>query len=151
MSRDHPVIIALLENNNIRPADLDFIIENGQNYRGISLPAGVRRWPMGDCVLGAQDFEDRGLGRFTTGFVLRSSTLKPIPHSWASRDGTYALDPTLADAAGHAYWGLAGKHHDRLNTIAARTFRGTTSAGLPVDLMRGGFKIAGLRPFTVKL
>ncbi|MGE8130014.1 hypothetical protein ACQKQD_23825 [Methylobacterium sp. NPDC080182] len=151
MSRDHTVIIALRENTKIRPADLDFIIENGQNYRGVSLPAGVRRWPMGDCVLGAQDFEDRGLGRFTSGYVLRSGTRRPIPHSWASRDGTYALDPTLADAVEHAYWGLAGKHHDRLNTIAAHTFRGTTSAGIPVDLARGGFKIPGLQPFRFRL
>ena len=149
MSRDHPVIIALRENTKIRPADLDFIIENGQNYRGVSLPAGVRRWPLGDCVPGAQDFEDRGLGRFTTGFVLRRGTIKPIPHSWASPDDVRAYDPTLTAPQENAYWGLHAKHHSRLNAIAARTFRGTTSAGLPVDLMRGGLKIPGLRPFRV--
>ncbi|MDH3031450.1 hypothetical protein [Methylobacterium fujisawaense] len=149
MSREHPVIRALRETTRIRPADLDFIAKYGRSYTGAALPPGVRRWPLGECVPGAEGLEARGLGRFITGFVLRAGTRRPIPHSWASPDGFRALDPTLVDAKSHAYWGLADRRRGRVNDIVARAFKGTTSAGLPVDLMRGGLKIPGLRPFRV--
>lgn len=151
MSNDHPVILALREHTRIRPADLDFIAEHGHNYRGAPPPTGVRRWPLGDCVIGADEMAARGLGRFITGFVLRAGTRKPIPHSWATPDGTRAFDPTLSAPQDHSYWGLSERHRSRIPDIVAHAFRGTTSAGIPVDLARGGLKIPGLRPFTIKL
>ncbi|MGU3419544.1 hypothetical protein [Methylobacterium sp. D54C] len=150
MNSDHPVIVSIRENTKIRPADLDFILENGQNYRGVTLPAGVRRWPLGDCIIGAEEMASRGLGRVVTGFVLRAGTRKPIPHTWATPDHVRAFDPTLSAPQDHDYWGLPEKHRGRVNDIVARAFRGATSSGLPVELMRGGLKIPGLRPFTIR-
>jgi hypothetical protein len=147
---EHPVIRALRETTKLRPADVDFIVQHGHSYRGATLPAGVKRWPLGECIVGAADFEERGFGRFVRGFTLRPGERKPIPHAWASPDDVRAYDPTLPDSRSNLYWGLpAQRHHDRLTDMSARGFRGATSAGLPVDLMRGGLKIPGLRPFRV--
>lgn len=151
MNRDHPVIVALRKNTKIRPADLDFLVEHGRNYIGTALPPGVKRWPLGECQVGAEEMADRGLGRFISGFVLRVGTRKPLAHSWATPDGVRAYDPTLANARSHDYLGLAEQHRGRVTDIAAHAFAGTTSAGLPVDLMRGGLKIPGLRPFVFRM
>lgn len=137
MSRDHPVIVALRETTRLRPADIDFIVEHGQNYRGVSLPGGVRRFPLGECIPGADEFEARGLGRFVYGFALRPGTRRPIPHAWVSSDGATALDPTLPDPTGNTYWGASGRFYERVQAMIARGFEGVTSAGVPVNLVPG--------------
>lgn len=151
MSRDHPVIIALRETTRIRPADLDFIMEKGRPYRGVRLPSGVIRWPLGDCVPGAEEFEGRGLGRFTYGFTLRPDRPQPIAHAWVSPDGLRAYDPTLPDPQDNHYWGLPDRrHHDRVNDMLPSAFRASKSFGIPQELI-GGVGIPGLRPFVFRM
>lgn len=157
MSTDlHPVIRALRETTRIRPADLDFIVENGRAYHGTPLPDGVERWPRGECIAGAEALSECGFGRFVYGFALRSGDRQPIPHAWCSEDGFYALDPTLPDPRSNLYWGLERSHRHRVSEIAVRTFRAATTAGIPVDLLRGGlvrsaFPSARMKPFRLTL
>lgn len=152
MNRDHPVIVALRETTKIRPADLDFLIEKGRPYRGVRLPSGVLRWPLGDCVPGAEEFEDRGLGRFTYGFCLRPDKRRPFPHAWVSRDGFRAVDPTLPDSDDCQYWGMPDRqHHDRINDMLPSTYRGSKSFGIPLDVIGGGVGVPGLRPFVFRM
>lgn len=149
MSRDHPVIIALRDTTKLRPSQIEFIVENGHAYRGTPLPAGVKRWPVGSCIPGAQDFEDRGVGRFVSGFVLRPGTRTPIHHAWVTPDGNRALDPTLPDPRDNLYWGLAGRHHERLAAMIAKGFRGVTSGGVPADLVPGTWARSIMPPFKM--
>lgn len=147
MNADHPVIQALRETTRIRPADVDFLIANGQSYRGVSLPSGVKRRPLGECIPAADDFERRGLGRFVSGFALRAGERQVLRHAWVSPDDISALDPTLSAPGSVAYWGLAAHHHDRVSDITARGFRSATFNGIPLSLMPGAMKIPGLRPW----
>ncbi|XYD07080.1 hypothetical protein R1A27_18160 [Methylobacterium sp. NMS12] len=151
MNSDHPVILALREHTRIRPADLDFLIEHGRSYRGTSLPPGVRRWPLGECQIGAQVMADLGLGELVVGFVLRPGERRPFDHHWCSPDGSRAYDPTLQDPRENEYVGLHHHHRDRISSIAARVFQGAMHAGVPVDLMHGGLAIPGLQPFRFRL
>lgn len=152
----HPVIRALRETTRIKPADLDFIVEHGSAYHGTPLPEGVNRWPLGECIAGAEALSECGFGRFIYGFAMRSGDRQPFPHAWVTEDDFYALDPTLPDPRGNSYWGLDRSHRHRVSEIAVRIFRTATSGGVPVDLLRGGhvqdaFPSVRMKPFRLTL
>lgn len=151
MTHNHPIIIALRKNTKIRPADLDFIIENGQSYQGTALPSSVKRLPLGECLYGAEDMVGRGLGKLVVGFALRPGERQPFQHFWCSPGDNLAYDPTLQDPRLNEYIGLHSRHRDKISIIVARAFRGAMHAGVPVDLMHRGLTIPGLQPFRFRL
>ncbi len=116
----HPVLDALAREKTVSARDLDFLAEHGRSYRGVSLPAHIRRRPIGTCLDTADELEDAGHGRFVRGFALLPDDYRAQMHAWNSRDGRTAIDAVWPSPHRCHYWGLDRRHEVRLSGMVKR-------------------------------
>lgn len=133
-AEEHPVIKALRRTNRVSPRNIDWAIEHGRPYVGRRLPSGVRTFPLGACMSAADHLEGRGLGRYVYGWAMMAGSKLPGLHAWNSPDGYHAVDATW-DARLTDYWGFPRRFQARIGAMT--TLRGSTSSGIPLELMPG--------------
>ncbi len=108
-----PVLSALARLNVLADADLDLLQREGRLYRGVELPAGITRWPQGECLDASDALERARVGKFVIGFALRPDDDLPLGHAWVSPDGRTAVDGVWTLPERCLYFGVPGHRRER--------------------------------------
>lgn len=130
----HPVLDALRASGKISSDDIEYLQEHGRAYRGVALPAGIKRRPVGSCFETASDLEDLGEGRRVRGFALRPGSSKPLAHAWITTNGRDAVDAVWTWTQDCEYWGIPGHGHEARLRKMSRPFVNHPLFGLCLNL-----------------
>ncbi|OAF12825.1 hypothetical protein [Bradyrhizobium neotropicale] len=82
------------------------LVANGKLFTGITRPKGFRQMARKSCFRNAQRLAIAGRAAYVEGLCLSSRSGIAFAHGWLTIDGQHAVDVTLPDAEGYAYFGI---------------------------------------------